>query len=70
MKRDHIGQCMAALLNNGQEGRAVAGNYRAMQGICIKSLYLILGQRMNRKNTKTIRKHREVVAKTTLQMYQ
>jgi len=28
-----------------QEGRAVAGNYRAMRGTCTESVYLILGQR-------------------------
>jgi len=28
-----------------KEGRAVAGNHRAMQGTCTESLHLILGQR-------------------------
>jgi len=32
-----------------QEGRAVAGDYRGMQGTCTESLHLILGQRSEYK---------------------
>jgi len=34
-----------------------------MRGTCTESLYLILGQAVNRKNTKTVDKHGEVVEK-------
>jgi len=37
-----------------QEGRAVAGNHRAMWGTCIENLHLISGNTVNRKNTETI----------------
>ena len=33
------------MLMGKQEGRAVAGNHRAMRGTCTESLHLILGQR-------------------------
>ena len=50
-----------------QEGRAVAGNHRAMQGTCrpTESLHLVhsSGNAVNRKNIKTIGKHKEVVEK-------
>jgi len=44
-----------------QEGRAVAGNHRAMWGTCKESLHLNLSNTVNRRNTETIGKHGEVV---------
>jgi len=38
-----------------QEGRAFAGNYRAMRDTCAESLHLILGQRSERNKSKTLK---------------
>jgi len=49
------------VMKRQQEGRAVAGNYRAMRGTCTESFRLSSGNAVNRNNTKTIGKHEEVV---------
>jgi len=49
-----------------QEGRAVAGYYRAMRSTCTENLHLQLqfsGNAVNKNNTKTISKHQELVEK-------
>jgi len=56
-----IAETIQELFHRVEEGRTVARNHYTMQSTCTENLYLILGNRVNRKNTKTIGKLRQVV---------
>jgi len=61
---------LSILFDTKQEGRAVTGNHRTMQGTCMKSLHLILEQHSDLEKTLKLSANIGKLSKTTLEVYQ